>query len=167
MQTDRLDLRPVTLDDLDDLFAINNDERTWTHDPAGRHTDLSQTRAWITRCIEKWSEDGLSYWTVRLRSEGSVVGVGGVQRQPFGWNLYYRFTPSTWGHGYATELAQAALSAAELHDPSSPVIAWISPTNPASRAVATRLGLTDQGLHPDPTQPPGVLSHAYSTHPYP
>ena len=167
MQTDRLDLRPVSLDDLPDLFALNNDERTWTYDPAGRHLTEDRTRAWITRCIEKWSQHGLSYWTVRLLSSGSVIGVGGVQRQPFGWNLYYRFTPPAWGNGYATELAQAALTAASSHDPGARVMAWISPSNPASAAVATRLGLTNQGLHPDPTQPGPVLSHAYSTHPYP
>lgn len=167
MQTDRLDLRRVSLDDLPDLFALNNDERTWTYDPAGRHLDPDRTRVWITRCIEKWDLDGLSYWTVRLMSSGSVVGVGGVQRQSFGWNLYYRFTPDSWGNGYATELARAAVDAAKAHDPDVPVMAWISPSNPASRRVAERLGLTDRGLHPDPTHAPGIESHAYSTHPYP
>ena len=167
VQTARLDLQPVSFDDLDALFALNNDERTWTYDPAGRHLGPDRTRAWITRCVEKWRLDDLSYWTVRLLSSGSVIGVGGVQSQPFGWNLYYRFTPSSWGNGYATELAQAALAAASSHDPGAPVMAWISPANPASARVATRLGLTDQGLHPDPTQPAGTMAHAYSTHPYP
>ena len=166
MLTDRLDLRPVAMNDLDALFAINNDPDTWRHDPPGRHLTPDRTRAWIERAVQKWDLDGLSYWTVRLRSDNTTIGVGGVQRQPFGWNLHYRFAPSSWGHGYATELARAALTAASTHGPAIPIIAWIDPINTASRRVAERLGLTDQGLHPDPTQP-GHTSHAYSTHPYP
>lgn len=156
----------MSLDDLDVLFAINTDPESWRHDPAGRHLTPDQTRVWIERAAEKWTLDGLSYWTVRLRSDGTTIGVGGVQRQPFGWNLYYRFRPSAWGNGYATELSRAAIEAATAADPDAAVIAWIDPHNQASRRVAERLGLTDQGLHPDKTYD-NTLRHAYSTHPYP
>lgn len=159
--TDRLDLQAVSLGDLDVLFALNTDPRTWGHQPEGRHTDPATTRAWIERAVVAWVTQGLGYWTLRLRTTGEVVGSGGAQQHPEGyWNLYYRLFPGHWGHGYATELAEAARTHAGHVAPDIPFIAWIHSHNTASRAVATRLGLHDYGLRPFPKD--GSLAHAYA-----
>ncbi|MDH6111688.1 RimJ/RimL family protein N-acetyltransferase [Kitasatospora sp. MAP12-15] len=149
--TERLELRAVTPDDLDELYAINSDPGTWRHQPEGRHAAPVTTKEWIERAVARWDE-GLSYWTARLRSDGTVVGVGGVQHIPAfgGWNLYYRLATAHWGRGYATELSRAAIEAARLHTPQLPVVAWIHAHNEGSRAVAARLDLIDHGLLPHP-----------------
>ena len=80
--TERLDLRradPVT--DLDDLFAIFSDPDGWWYEPDSRHTTVERTAAWLTRAAERFDEGGLSYWTVRRRDTGAIIGVGGAQRQ--------------------------------------------------------------------------------------
>ncbi|GAA2824029.1 hypothetical protein GCM10010441_55580 [Kitasatospora paracochleata] len=159
--TDRLELRAVGPHDLDDLFRINTDPRTWAHLPEGRHASRATTAAWIERAAARWDTDRLSYWTARLRTTGDVVGIGGAQRHDPGfWNLYYRLDPVHWGHGYATELSRAALAAAAAHSLELPFIAWIHAHNTASRAVAGRLGLTDLGLRPDPAN--GDPMHCYA-----
>lgn len=56
-------------------------------------------------------------------------------------NLYYRFTPSAWGQGYATELARTAVALAQTHFPHWPVIARTRAGNIASMRVAERAGL--------------------------
>ncbi len=150
--TERLELRPVTGEDVEALFAITSDPTTWRHQPGGQHRDRETTADWISRAAAGWRGDGLSYWLVRLRTDQQVVGIGGVQRQRTGnWNLYYRFTPSVWGRGYATELGRAALTAAHVVDDTVPVIAWVLPHNTASINVARRLALIDHGLHTDPS----------------
>lgn len=150
--TDRLDLRPVSADDVPELFAITSDPRTYRHEPRSRHADLDVTRAWVERAAARWRTDGLSYWCVRLVADGSVVGLGGVQRQSTGaWNLHYRLAPEQWGRGYATEVGRAGVDAAHAADGTVPVIAWILPTNEESVRVARRLGLLPQGLHADPS----------------
>ncbi len=160
--TQRLVLRAVQDVDTDDLFTITSDPRTWEHAPAGRHASSQTTREWIKRANQLWDEDGLSYWLVRLRLTDEVIGVGGAQRQKSGnWNLYYRFAPMSWGHGFATELGKAALNAAHSHDGGeSAVIAWVLPHNVASIRVAERLGLMNQGLHVDPSD--GLTRLAYA-----
>jgi len=159
--TDRLELLAVGPSDLDALHRINRDPRTWTHLPEGRHATPATTRDWIERAASRWHTDSLSYWTARLRTTGEVVGVGGAQRhQPGFWNLYYRLDPAHWGHGYATELSHAAQHAAHDHDPEIPLIAWVHAHNAASRAVASRLGLKDLGLRPDPAH--GDPVHCYA-----
>ncbi len=159
--TDRMVLRAATPEDADDLFPITSDPRTWTHAPHGRHPDLATTRDWLSRAAARWERDELSYWMARDRESGQVLGVGGVQRQRTGnWNLYYRFAPETWGHGYATELGRAALDAAHACDNSVAVVAWILSGHAASQHVAQRLGLVDRGPHVDPSD--GVTRHAFT-----
>ncbi|MEX0427951.1 GNAT family N-acetyltransferase [Nocardioides sp. DS6] len=158
--TERLDLSAMSLDDTEELFPIFCDERTWWYDPPGRHIDIEQTRRYATVAAERWSA-GLSYWTVRLRATGAVIGSGGVQRhEACSWNLNYRLAPDAQGHGYATELVRAALDAARAADPNSAVIAWIDAHNVPSRRVAERAGLIDHGVRPTPND--GRLRVAYA-----
>jgi RimJ/RimL family protein N-acetyltransferase len=152
VMTPRLDLRAVQDVDTNDLFVISFDPRTWVHAPSGRHESVQTTRDWIARAREFWAEDGLSYWLVRLRQSDEVVGVGGVQRQTSGnWNLHYRFAPSSWGHGFATELGVVALEAAHSRDGDAAVVAWVQSDNVPSLRVAERLGMTNLGPHVDPS----------------
>jgi RimJ/RimL family protein N-acetyltransferase len=122
--TDRLDLRKTDpVGDLDDLFAIFSDPDGWRYDPEGRHTDRARTQDWLTRAAARFDEDGLSYWTVRRRDTGEIIGVGGAQRQRTrAWNLNYRLGTAHHGQGFATELG-----------------------------VAERLGLTNHGSGTDPS----------------
>ncbi len=57
------------------------------------------------------------------------------------WNLGYRLTPRSWGRGLATELAEAAVTAAGAALPLVPVTARILSNNRASSVVAQRAGL--------------------------
>jgi len=159
--TDRLLLYPVSIDDLDVLFGIFSEPAGWWYDPAGRHMDVSTTRGGIDRAADRWARDGLSYWTVGLADGGRVIGLGGAQRRATGtWNLNYRLAAEHWGHGYATELAQAALTAAGQHDARVPVVAWIAEHNWPSRRVVERIGLINYGLRIDEHDGQARLAYA-------
>ena len=162
--TERLCLLPCCLDDLRPLYKINADPRSWELDPAERHANEAVTRSWIERAAMRWQTDGLSYWTARLGATGEVVGVGGAQRHVTGsWNVYYRLAPEMRGHGYATEIAQAGVEAAQLQDPDVPVIAWIMPHNVASLRVMERLGFVDYGAWDNPAG--GGVHRVYADRP--
>lgn len=124
VQTTRLELRACTLADVDDLYPITSDPRTWVHAPDERHAEPATTRGWLERSVERWNANGLDYWLARLEETGQAVGAGGVGRKSDGaWNLYYRFTPSVWGQGLTDELCRAGVQAARANDPDQPVIA--------------------------------------------
>ena len=160
--TDRLDLRrPDPSGDLDELFVIFGDSAGWWYDAAGRHTDPARTRDWLVRAAARFETDGLSYWTVRRRDNGIIIGVGRSQRQPTrAWNLNYRIATAQQRQGFATELARAAYSAASSLDPDVPFIAWVAAHNTPSRKVAERLGLTNYGLGVDPSDGQHRLAYA-------
>ncbi len=160
--TDRLDLRrPDPSADLDALFVIFSDPAGWWYDPDARHTGPERTRDWLSRAAARFDTDGLSYWTARRRDSGTIIGVGGAQRQRTGaWNLNYRIAASEQGNGFATELARAAHAAASSVDDTVPFIAWIAPHNRPSRKVAERLGLANRGLGVDPSDGERRLAYA-------
>jgi RimJ/RimL family protein N-acetyltransferase len=165
--TERLDLRPTDpATDLDDLFPIFSDPDGWWFDPESRHTERTQTEHWLTRAAARFDEDRLSYWTVRRRDTGAIIGVGGAQRQRTrAWNLNYRLATAHQGQGFATELGRAAQAAASAVDPAVPFIAWIAPQNTPSIRVAERLGLTNYGLRTDPSD--GQQRVAWADRPLP
>src|SRR3954447_6801327 len=159
--TDRLLLSPMAAGDLGDLFPIFHDPQGWAHDPAGRHLTVGTSAAFIERAAARWQRDRQSYWTVRLRSTGEVIGMGGVQRHSSGgWNLAYRVAGEHWGQGFATEVGAAAIEAAHSADNTVPVIAWIVAINEPSRRVAERLGLVNYGERVDTNDGQRRLAYA-------
>lgn len=144
--TDRLDLRAVGPDDVADLHRLASDPRNSEHIPGGLLGSPAATRAWMERYSLGWEANGLGYWTVRVRGSEAVIGVGGAERRPEFWNLYYCIDADHRGRGYATELSRAAQRAAAAADPDLPVAAWIHADNLASQVVARHLGLADYGL---------------------
>lgn len=99
--------------------------------------------------LADWSERGLGYWAARPVGESRVIGFGGLRRAVIAGdevlNLYYRFRPSAWGHGYAVELAEAALLVGK---DLGTVVAVIRDINAPSRKVAERAGMHKQRTIP-------------------
>jgi ribosomal-protein-alanine N-acetyltransferase len=142
----------VTVGDAEELFVIMSDPAGWWHQPAGRHAELPTTIAFCEWVAAMWLSDGLSYCTARTRGSDEILGLGGTRRhRDRTWNLSYRIATSHQGQGLATELSIAAHHAAAIVDPSVAFIAWVDEHNAASRRVAERVGLTNQGPRADPS----------------
>jgi RimJ/RimL family protein N-acetyltransferase len=151
--TDRLVLTPVTMADVDRLYALSSDPRVWTHLPSGRHESRAQTAAQVTRFVASWADHGLGYWLAHDRT-GEFVGVGGCQGTAAGtWNVYYRVRPEQQRRGYAVEIAAAGVAAGHAVDPDRPVTAYLLEHNIASRATIERIGLDLVWRGPEPATP--------------
>jgi RimJ/RimL family protein N-acetyltransferase len=159
--TERLELRPVVVGDLAAVHRMRGDPRNCAYLPDGPHEDADVTSAWIERFGTRRDTFGMGYWTARLRANGQVVGIGGVDRRKAFWNLYYLIDADCQGHGYATELARAGQQVAVALDPALPLVAWIHADNAASQAVAWHLGLSDYGLR-EPEHWNGQPMHCWS-----
>lgn len=143
-----------------------SDPSGWWFEPESRHAALDQTVQWLERSEARWNLGELSYWIARRTPDRALVGTGGAQRRQAGyWNISWRISSHQQGQGYATELAEAAISAARGQDPLLPIVAWIVPTNTPSIRVAEKAGLSNQGLHLDPSDRFPRL--AFADRPYP
>lgn len=148
LRTERLLLRPLTIDHVDDYHRVYGDLRTWVHLPNGRHTSRGQSAQAIERSMLSHRSFGFGHCAVVLREPvdglqaGAFIGSAGAAMLGFdAWNLGYRFAPEAWGHGFATEAATLSLAAARAARPDTPVTARVLANNPSSVRVLERLGL--------------------------
>jgi [ribosomal protein S5]-alanine N-acetyltransferase len=143
--TDRLLLRAVSESDVDASFVIHGDPATYRFHPSGVTRSREQSAAQLVGWQREWMEPGFGFWAVSLTDEERVIGFGGLTRRPFRerpvLNTYYRFAPSAWGHGYATEMVGAALGLAKRLLAELPVIVRTRSANLAARSVAEKVGL--------------------------
>jgi RimJ/RimL family protein N-acetyltransferase len=145
VETARLVLRKPTRADLAELHRIHADPATYEHSPESIHADLATSREFLRRWLAHWRDYGFGYWVVEhwaLEHRGEVIGFGGLWLMP-NWrrlgdvlNVYYRFQPEAWGHGYASEMVAAALELV----PGLPAVARVHPDNVPSQRVALRAG---------------------------
>ncbi len=109
LETERLILRPIALEDAEACFSWNSDERVARFMSYPRLTDISQTIEWIKSTLvdeKEWN------WAFVLKEENRVIGTGGigpnVQMKGYwgmGYNLHYDY----WHKGYCTEAMKAII----------------------------------------------------------
>lgn len=149
----RLTLSRPSSDDAPAVFRIPGDPETNRYNPNGPLPDLGAAEIMLRGWLRQWAEDGFGYWAVRREPAGEIIGFGGVRRMPMEHmeardilNLYYRFTPTAWGHGYATKMAREAVRLARSALSALPIVARVRPANLLSIKTAERAGLT---IRPD------------------
>ena len=145
IETPRLVLRHLQLQDLDALFSLYRDPETRQYFPDGTRT-LLETREEIEHFLHghpKFPELGL--WATVERSSGAFLGRCGL----LPWEidarheveLAFLIDKARWGEGLATEAALAIKSHARNALGVQRLICLITPGNSASVRVAEKVGM--------------------------
>jgi len=147
VETDRLLLRPFTMDDGDELAAVFAVEAVW-YFPFRRGFTRDETAAFLARTIRRYETDGVAPWAAVPRGAGVVIGYVGLSVPHFlpevlpavevGWRLH----PDWWGRGLATEGARAAVRYGFAPLGLDRLISIYEPDNVASGRVMDHLGFT-------------------------
>jgi RimJ/RimL family protein N-acetyltransferase len=146
LATERLLLRPATLDDLDAWLAISRDaEEAWFGAPSSTEDDA---RANLTRHMSHREHHGFGLCAVELRPRHEMIGVAGLTHLDEGPEIEvgYRFLKRHWGQGYATEAARASIAFGFDELGLDRIVAVTLPTNHASRRVMEKCGLSFVGV---------------------
>lgn len=144
IETERLTLRRFEEHDLEPLWEIhgNRDAMRFTFSPETREDSARNLRAYAAL----YDELGYAPWTVM--HGGRVIGWGGLNVDPFqpgfGPEVSYFLAPDTWGRGFATEVARAALRHGFEDHALDRICAFTRPDNTASARVLQKCGFEKQ-----------------------
>lgn len=157
IETDRLLLRPVRVEDFDAFaeFAGDPDAARYLGGPQARSV------AWrsFLEVAGAWYLQRISMFSVLLRDTDEWIGRVGPWH-PEGWpgtEVGWGILPRYWGHGYATEASAATMDWAFAELGWDEIIHTIDPRNEASIKVALKLGAEHRG--------PGKLPAPYNAAP--
>lgn len=144
LETERLSLREMTLDDLPVLKRILQDPiAMFAYEHAFSDQEVTD---WLYRQLERYRQDGFGLWAVVLKETGEMVGQCGLTLQNYKGGqvleIGYLFLREWWHHGYASEAAIGCKHYAfdVLNAPE--VYSIIRENNLASMNVAIRNGMT-------------------------
>lgn len=149
LRTERLLLRPFEVSDLEAFAQLNADPRVMEYFPSVLQREHSDHVAAVIR--SDFEKQGWGWWAVSVAGGPSFIGFLGLGwvkfSAPFtpavevGWRLAF----DSWGKGYATEGARAALrygfEVLGFHE----IVSFTLPQNLRSRRVMEKLG-----MHHDP-----------------
>ncbi|WP_158840294.1 GNAT family N-acetyltransferase [Saccharothrix deserti] len=145
LRTGRLSLRRPVIGDLDAVHEIQGDPVALAHNPADAVHSRDQADVLLKRWMNHWRGYGFGYWAVRRLGAERTLGFCGVKVSQVderrALNLFYRFSPASWGDGISTEAAHEVVRWATEHLGAFPVVARVRPANTASQRVALKAGL--------------------------
>jgi RimJ/RimL family protein N-acetyltransferase len=115
IRTDRLRLRRWRNDDVEPFANMCSDPEVMRHIGSGATRISAQARTSIHAYEREWEENGFGLFAVERLEDGKFLGFTGLAEPSFlpeimpAVEIGWRFARQSWGNGYASEAAKAAL----------------------------------------------------------
>ena len=142
IETDRLYLREMNMDDYDVLYAVLADPEIMQHYPYA--FDEQRVRDWIRRNMERYSIFGFGLWAVCLKETGEMIGDCGLTMQMIGEvikpEIGYHIRRDMQRKGYAREAAAAVRDWTFENTPFREIYSYMKYTNEPSARTALAWG---------------------------
>ncbi len=144
LETERLILRPITLEDRDDLYEYASDPENTKH-TFPPHRSLEETE-WLIANL--FMRSPLGNFAIELKENGKMIGTCDlrINEEERSAELAYAINKKYWGNGYAPE------AAAKLRDFAFETLkierlwAKFAAGNPASGRVMDKIGMKQEGI---------------------
>ena len=142
IETERLILRTVTVDDADAIFkwASDPDVNKYMIYPLHQNTDV--TKEWLkSRDINGIDEFDLGFV---LKETGELIGQGGLfyREDLDAWALCYNLRKDYWGKGIVPEANQAFIDYVDKEKGIRAIVGEFAKDNSKSKRVMEKLGMT-------------------------
>lgn len=146
LETQRLLFRPLTLNDLDDLYTLYNNPnvKKYVYQASMTYEETKEELEWMNTVYN--SQPGFGLWGTIYKETDEFIGRCGLLQwtidNQLEVELTYMLAEKYWGQGLATEATQAIMQYGfeELKLPR--MICCIDAENLASIKVAEKLGMT-------------------------
>ena len=143
LETERLFLREMTMDDFDALYAVLSDSSIMQHYPYS--FDEERVRSWIERNMKRYTDDGFGLWAVCLKDTGEMIGDCGLTLQNIDGTMLpeigYHIRRDQQRKGYAKEAAMAVRDWAFQNTEYPALYSYCKYTNVGSFKTAESIGM--------------------------
>lgn len=143
LETERLKMRKITLDDFNGIYNLLSDIEimyAWEHSFSEK-----ETRNWIMENIRRYIQDGFSYYIVLRKEDNQIIGLAGIILEEVETDKYvglgYIFDKKHWNKGYAFESVEGLVKYAFEELTLNEITAQIRPNNLTSIKLAEKLGM--------------------------
>jgi len=151
IETERLVLREMNMDDFDSLYKVLSDNEIMQHYPYS--FDEARVRAWIERNIERYRIFGFGLWAVCLKESKEMIGDCGLTMQMIGNTIKpeigYHIRRDMQKKGFAREAASAVRDWTFENLPFNEIFSYMKYTNEPSARAAMSWGCKKVDEFPD------------------
>jgi ribosomal-protein-alanine N-acetyltransferase len=146
IETDRLILRLMKENDIDDMLKIFTDKNVMKSFNL-QSFSREQMKKWVDRNLSHQNEYGYGLFSVILKFNQELIGDCGLEHTKFEGKhcveIGYDFLSKYWNQGYATEAAKAvkAYAIEKLNIDPKIICSFIRKNNKASQRVSEKIGM--------------------------
>lgn len=142
LETERLILRQLTINDAEDVFKWTNDERVTKYMIYPTHENIETTIVWLESLMDL--PDNNFNWGFVLKDNNRLIGSGGIRyyKPENAWSFGYNISYDCWNKGYTTEVTKRMIEFAYKECGARDFISEHAIDNPASGRVMEKCGLS-------------------------
>ena len=141
LETQRLILRPLTMDDLDAVFKWAGDPRVNKYMIYPLYKNKEEGIEWLKSLYQ---DDDKKDFGFVLKETGELIGSGGIYYHPERglWSIGYNLAYDYWNRGFTTEAMEKIIEWGRQELGIKEVAATFAVENVGSRRVMEKLGMT-------------------------
>ena len=144
LETKRLDLRRLAIDDAEFILGLLNEPSFIRNIGDKGVRTVEDARQYISKGpVDSYERFGFGLYLVELKGEGTPIGICGLVKRATlkDVDVGFAFTPQYWSKGYAFESASAVMTYATDTLGLDRIVAITSPDNDGSIKLLKKLGM--------------------------
>lgn len=149
LDTERLRLREIVMDDAPDLLTMHGDAQAMKWFGIDPMTELAEAQALVDTFVEgRTHANPSTRWGIQFKNRQSLVGNIGLFKWNRDWkscSLGFALAPAGWGQGLMHEALAAILAWGFAQMQLNRVEATVHPDNQACLKLLKRLGFEEEG----------------------
>ena len=146
--TERLCLRPLTIDDAADIFEYASNPEIATYTVWYPHVTLQDSQIFVQSILDQYEKGEIAAYGIEKKKKKKVIGTCGFieyDKNHYKAELAYALSPNYWGQGIATEAAKACIRYGFEILQLNRIEAGCHASNAQSERVMKRLGMQYEG----------------------
>ncbi|QST01162.1 GNAT family N-acetyltransferase [Pontibacillus sp. ALD_SL1] len=149
LETDRLLLRRITSEDLDDMYEYVSNEEVTKYVTWEAHRSLSDTKEFIKYALSQYEDKDLSPWGIEYKSNGKFIGTIDFVSWEVNHHVAevgFAISQDYWGKGITTEAVNELIKFGFTHMNLVRIQARCLVENRGSECVMEKAGMSFEGI---------------------